>query len=161
MAPPSGPQRGPSTRREGREGGGRTRGGITKRRGPVGTDRDGDVSMDAPAGSADGRPSPTGRGKRGAARGRGTTRTSSRIAQNVKNYAGDRGETGQLSKAHFQRAVIKVHGIKDSKAASNTDGGLRNLVDFIERKASSRDKRVTISKVLQPVRTCLDFYEEK
>jgi len=159
MAPPTGPRGGTNSRREGREGGrGARGGGITKRRGNVGTDRDGDVSMDAPAGgSANGRPNPTGRGNRGAARGsRGTTRTSSRIAQNVKNYIGDHGQVGQLPKGQFNRATLKVHGLKDSKAANNPDGGLRSLVDFIERKAS-RDKKLTISKVLQPARIISGF----
>lgn len=167
MAPPTGPRGGTNSRREGREGGrGARGGGITKRRGNVGTDRDGDVSMDAPAGgsgsgSGNGRPNPAGRGTRGAGRGsRGTTRTSSRIAQNVKNYVGDRGQVGQLSKAQFNRATLKVYGLKDSKASTNADGGVRSLVDFIERKAS-RDKKITISKVLQPVQIYIPGFWKK
>jgi nuclear RNA export factor len=43
-------------------------------------------------------------------------------------------------------AVIKILGLKASKAAANRDGGLRGLLEFLERKASSR-KKVTIKKV--------------
>lgn len=32
---------------------------------------------------------------------------------------------------------IRVHGLKESKAASNADGGLKDLLGFLERKASA------------------------
>ncbi|KAK0633535.1 hypothetical protein B0T14DRAFT_561124 [Immersiella caudata] len=125
-----------------------SRGGISKRRVAGKTDRDGDVSMDAPAGSglnggvAAGRGGT--RGGRGARDSRGSTRAGSRITQNVKNYIGSRGSVA-TNKTHFNKVTLKVHGFRESKAALNDDGGRRSLIDFLERKAS-KDKKVTISK---------------
>lgn len=45
---------------------------------------------------------------------------------------------------------LTVKGLKESKAASNDDGGLRDLLMFLERKAttlSGRNKTVHIKKV--------------
>ncbi|KAL1880514.1 hypothetical protein VTK73DRAFT_5714 [Phialemonium thermophilum] len=61
------------------------------------------------------------------------------------------GHGGRLSinpsKARFAHpAILKVYGLKESKAANNPDGGLRSLLTFLERKASSADKQVTIQK---------------
>jgi nuclear RNA export factor len=66
--------------------------------------------------------------------------------QNVKNYVGSRGSIA-TNKAHFNRATLKIHGFRESKAAQNEDGGKRSLIDFLERKAS-KDKKVTIGKVI-------------
>ncbi|KAK0656391.1 hypothetical protein B0T16DRAFT_316222 [Cercophora newfieldiana] len=124
-----------------------SRGGISKRRAPGKTDRDGDVSMDAAAGSgpnggpAAGRGGARGRGRKDT---RGTTRASSRIAENVKNFVGGRDSVA-TSKALFNKVTLKVSGFQASKAAQNDDGGRRALTDFLERKAS-KDKKVTIGK---------------
>jgi hypothetical protein len=163
MAPPSGPRAGgaaTSTRGKPQSRLGARGGSIQKRRAPGGrVDRDGDVSMDASStnGAAGGA---SGRGGRGGAAKRATqgTRASSRIAQNVATYAqaelgkGDGGRTGRVSvgasKARFAHsATLKVHGLKDSKAASNSDGGVRTLLTFLERKASKGDKHIAIRKV--------------
>lgn len=102
--------------------------------------------MDAPlAGGANGNPVRGGvtRGGRGSRSGRDSvtrsTRGSSRIAESIRNYGSD---PGRASKANFNRAILKVHGLRDSKAASNPDGGRRGLLDFLQRKA----KTVTIGK---------------
>jgi nuclear RNA export factor len=46
---------------------------------------------------------------------------------------------------------LRVRGLKESKAASNPDGGLKDLLSFLERKASGLDaehhKTVRIKKV--------------
>ncbi|KAI9845809.1 MAG: nuclear mRNA export, poly(A)+RNA binding protein [Sclerophora amabilis] len=46
-------------------------------------------------------------------------------------------------RAQLQRSTsldqIKVHGLRQSKAATNPDGGLSNLLSFLERKASGSD----------------------
>ncbi|KAK3337390.1 hypothetical protein B0T19DRAFT_71273 [Cercophora scortea] len=142
MAPPTGPRGGPQ-----RTGGRSSRGGgISKRRhNPLKTDRDGDVTMDAPAAGRSGsgpgaRGSRDGRGGRGLSRG--STRVSSRVAQNLRNYAGD-GTVA--SKAQFNRTTLKILGLRSSKVADKPDGGLRTLLDFLERKAS-KDKQITIGK---------------
>jgi len=143
MAPPTGP-RASRDRQAPRA----SRGGISKRRGANKTDRDGDVSMDAPAGGS----APRGpRGGRGSNKG---TRTSSRIAQNVKLYS---SEGGQGSKSHFNRVTLKVHGVRESKAASNSDGGRRALLEFLEKKAS-KTKKIVIGKVCYPFINSLNNY---
>lgn len=140
MAPPTGPRGGgASRRRDGNRSSTSTLGGgISKRRTNAGTDRDGDVSMDAPAGGSTER---GGRGNRGSRGSRGASRT----ARNIRTYA-ENGVDDAPSKGRFHRQVLKVHGLKSSKAANNPDGGLRGLIEFIERKAS-KDKQVKIGKV--------------
>ena len=89
-----------------------------------------------------------------------TTRSSTRTAQNVVLYGqgelaitGGRGGRGgrvsiNASKTRFAHpAILKIHGLKESKAATNSDGGIRSLLTFLERKASKGDKHVTIQKV--------------
>ncbi|KAK4148512.1 hypothetical protein C8A00DRAFT_19671 [Chaetomidium leptoderma] len=152
MAPPTGPRAGhggsrPSSR--GARGGTRGAGGIGKRRGTPRTDRDGDVSMDS---INTGNP-PTGpaahstRGNRGArgGRGGGPARSSSRLAQNVRNYVADQDGTAASSKPQFNKVTLKIHGLKESKAASNPDGGLRSLLGFLERK-SSKERPITLGR---------------
>lgn len=85
----------------------------------------------------------TGRGGRGA-------RVSSRLTQNVRNYVADQDGTGRNSKAHFNKTVIKIFGLKDSKAATNKDGGLRSLLEFLERK-SSKEKPIALGRVCPPL----------
>ncbi|KAK0703802.1 hypothetical protein B0T26DRAFT_658965 [Lasiosphaeria miniovina] len=140
MAPPTGP-RGNAHRSVPR---GSRGGGITKRRGTPITDKDGDVAMDVPA-TGSGTSGAPARDNRGARGGKGaSTRSSSRIAENIRNYGGDSGQ-GQGSKAHFNRTTLKILGLRNSKAASNNDGGLGTLVNFIQRKAS-KEKPIRISK---------------
>ena len=47
---------------------------------------------------------------------------------------------------------LRVHGLKESKAVTNQDGGLSDLLNFLERKSSSfttgkSSRQVTIKKV--------------
>jgi nuclear RNA export factor len=86
------------------------------------------------------------RGGRGARGGR-SSRASSRLAQNIRNYVSEQDGTARNPKAQFNKVFIKVHGLKESKAASNPDGGLRSLLDFLERK-SSKERPITLGKVL-------------
>lgn len=163
MAPPVGP-RGSSSLARGKQTtrGGSARGGsIQKRRAASNRlDRDGDVSMDASSGGGRGSSS-RGSGRTAPLkRGSITTRSSSRTAQNVALYGDTRlaaleargGRGGRVSmnpsKARFAHtAILKIHGLKESKAATNSDGGMRSLLTFLERKASKGDKQVTIQKV--------------
>ncbi|KAI9828753.1 MAG: nuclear mRNA export, poly(A)+RNA binding protein [Thelocarpon impressellum] len=146
------------------------RGGIQKRRGgPVKTDKDGDLNMDAGAagsGAARGRatrgrgdaPKHTngeaGRGRtamntgaprglfsgaalqkaiaRGMAAGDATVR-GPRAGVSVEGALGEAAGRGRAD------AEITVRGLKESKAAANPDGGLKDLVAFLERKASGTE----------------------
>lgn len=144
MAPPTGPRAG-TTRRATTRGRG---GGISKNRIAPRKDRDGDVSMDAPAaGDAGrgGRGSSRGGAPRGAPRGpsQGTTRATSRLAQNVKNYLAPDGGNSD-NKARFSRATFKIYGLKNSLAMTNDDGGLGALVSFIERKNTYDTKQMKV-----------------
>ncbi|KAK3394819.1 hypothetical protein B0H63DRAFT_555978 [Podospora didyma] len=133
MAPPTGPRGGSARTTAPRSSRG---GGITKRRAAVKTDRDGDVAMDAPAGGPD-NAGGSGRGNHGGRSGgsRGTsrelTRGASRTIQNIK--------------AHLNRTTLKILGLRESKAASNSDGGLRGLVEFLQRKVKGNHP-IRISK---------------
>jgi nuclear RNA export factor len=144
-----------------------SRGGIQKRRGPTKTDNDGDLDMDAPSkrlnrGSANetsGRGRPSGRGPPG--RGPQPSRGAAKVAQIVMKQLGS-GNSSDLS-ARVSRPTksrggyiegltwLRIRGLKQSKAASNPDGGLSDLLSFMERKASSlstgRRRRMTIRKV--------------
>lgn len=144
MAPPTGPRASSHGSRPSLRG---TRGGgVGKRRGTPRTDRDGDVSMDTvspdnpPSGSA----AHSGRGSRASKGGRGG-RSSTRLAQNVRNFVSEQDGTVRNVKQP-NKVTLKIRGLKDSKAASNPDGGLRSLLDFLERK-SSKERPITLGRV--------------
>jgi nuclear RNA export factor len=157
-APPRGPRGSPS----GVQGGGR--GGIQKRRagGPIRVDKDGDLDMDAsgrgksgkgrlesPIPSRPQRPQPPGRGRASAPRGNslGMQKAQQAILRGLgakqANVLDSRNNTGGTT--------LQVDGLKSSKAASNTDGGLESLLGFLERKAAGLDsgsnRTVRIKKV--------------
>ncbi|PQE29685.1 TAP domain-containing protein [Rutstroemia sp. NJR-2017a WRK4] len=141
-APPRGPRHGSS----GGRGGGRG-GGIAKRRagGPTRIDKDGDLDMDAVTG-ANARKA----GKPGV---EGSIPTRPRADRRGGMKSTGRG--GNLTMQRTQAAILRgmdsqqtnilvtlwVKGLKDSKAASNSDGGHQSLVQFLERKASSLDAK--------------------
>lgn len=139
-----------------------SRGGIQKRRGPTKTDNDGDLDMDAPSkrlnrGSTNetrGRGRPSGRGPQ-------PSRGAAKAAQIIMKQLGS-GNSADLSVrvsrptrsrgGHIEGLTwLRVRGLKQSKAASNPDGGLSDLLSFMERKASSfstgRRRHLTIRKV--------------
>jgi nuclear RNA export factor len=154
-------------------------GGLTK------TDRDGDMDMDTPAaaggpgrGSRGSNPKsavPTGprRSARSApAGGRGpkpTTRAadmvkkiieggsgnmSSRIAAGIDTSTRHNRSSRPINAANI--TTLKIGGLQNSKAASNEGGGLRELIIFIERKASvvgKLDRPVRIKKVSVHIRS--------
>lgn len=141
--PPRGPRNStPSVR-------GPSRGGIQKRRGaPARVDKDGDLVMDAEVG---GRRQPgkgrlessiTGRSQATLPYKRGGGSKAQQKALSVS-----RGLGAQQANIVEGSATLKVEGLKSSKAASNSDGGLEALLGFLERKAAGRD-----SKSNRPVR---------
>jgi nuclear RNA export factor len=139
-----------------------SRGGIQKRRGPTKADNDGDLDMDAPSkrlnrGSTNetrGRGRPSGRGPQ-------PSRGAAKAAQIIMKQLGSGNSSdlsGRISRptrskgGHIEGLTwLRIRGLKQSKAASNPDGGLSDLLSFMERKASSfltgRRRHLTIRKV--------------
>ncbi|XXG94012.1 nuclear mRNA export, poly(A)+RNA binding protein [Hypoxylon texense] len=141
-----------------------TRGGISKRRNntAVRVDRDGDLDMDAPvAGGRSSRKPKRGasiptepRSTRSAANGsrgprptakaqqiiqRVITGTSGNLPSRIANgmSGGTKAFKGgrQVNASHTM--TLQVEGLKSSKAANNEGGGLKELLNFLERKAQS------------------------
>ncbi|KAK5624464.1 hypothetical protein RRF57_000180 [Xylaria bambusicola] len=136
-----------------------SRGGISKRQGarPLKVDRDGDLNMDASAAGSASRSQPK-RSNNNATSSSAPIRTSSRnprptaktqqIIQRVIN-----GDPSQISAHRAGRrtdvappVILRVQGLKDSKAASNEGGGLKELLTFLERKSQ------TVGHTARPVR---------
>ncbi|KAK4180393.1 putative mRNA export factor mex67 [Triangularia setosa] len=139
MAPPTGPRGGGN--RNSKPTARTSRGGVAKHRAAARTDRDGDVSMGGPTPGSNPPTGPSGRGGHGRGAGRGASRgsrTSSRLAQNLKNYIGEGG-------SKHAKTTLKILGIKNSKAASNPDGGVKSLLQFIERKAD-KHKHIVLGR---------------
>lgn len=163
---PTGPRSTRSSTTGGKAGG---RGGVGKRRagGPTRIDRDGDLSMDAPAaanGVAPGRtnnkdsPAPSGRrstrSSTAASRPpKPTTRAQQMVAKVIGSGAGSlaaRISAGIDTSSRHRRSdrainaadikTLRVEGLTGSSAADNEGGGLKELVNFLERKASSVGK---------------------
>jgi nuclear RNA export factor len=169
---PNGPRGGPLAAGRGTRGGSSlnsrpsTRGGIQKRRGPsTRMDVDGDLDMGT-TGSAKGprrgngntsgpdshAPRQTRTMRSGTPLGKGQTKATDAI---LRHLQGDGTAIGaritRASRTQTQPLVyFKVSGLKESKAARNAGGGLRDLLTFLERKASGRapdNRTVTIKKV--------------
>ncbi|OAA48697.1 mRNA export factor mex67 [Metarhizium rileyi] len=132
-----------------------TRGGVQKRRaGVTRTDMDGDLDMDAigkRATKAAGieTTGPKARTTR-ATSGRPCRGASTATQTVLKHLQGKSGSslTSRVSAASSGRTTrtrgkganlhfLRIHGLKQSKAATNQDGGLSDLLAFLERKASS------------------------
>lgn len=146
QAPPKGPKNTTTTR-----GGGR--GGIRKQRGagPARVDKDGDLVMGAAAINQQRKSDKAGVSAPRGSRGNGTGRSR-----------GGTGRGASLNSQKGQAAIIrglggsnvgtvKIDGLKSSKAASNTDGGLDSLLSWLERKANAMESKsnrtVKIKKV--------------
>lgn len=127
--------------------------------------------MDSGAGSKPGagaganKPSTTAR--RGAPRSSGPGKTNSRLHQNVvRHLGGDATQIPRASNADRMSAnntTLKVLGLKSSRAVANADGGIRSLLEFLEKKATNvkttgsgpgrRVRPVVIKKVCQGIRS--------
>lgn len=154
------PPRGP---RAGSSGAGKRigRGGVQKRNAgsrATRADKDGDLVMDATTtpGARSGkgllnvqkssRPGETSRGRTPPGPGRGGNLTSQRHQQAVLRGMNMKSVNVVESKAAALGA-LRVRGLQNSRAASNSDGGVESLLAFLERKASGFD-----SKNYKPVR---------
>ncbi|KAI1112490.1 hypothetical protein F5Y14DRAFT_421847 [Nemania sp. NC0429] len=154
---PMGPSKGPAANSRGPRnaqattGRASTRGGISKRRGTgLGrVDRDGDLSMDAPASNnasqshsrrPKGNTAPSGPATRASTRNPRPTAKAQQIIQRVIN--GDASQISARTRSSLRATIapsvtLKVEGLKASRAASNQGGGLKELLGFLERKAQA------------------------
>lgn len=155
MAPPTGPAR--TTRSSARGGAGARRGG-----GPGRVDRDGDLVMDPsikttkPGGgigkrSANNDNKNASSAKRGrpGPRGGAPGRSAIVAAQDkiLRHINANGSDLGSRSRRSHNTTILRVEGLKQSKASSNQDQGLRILLEFLERKAQNMSKRtVTVKK---------------
>ncbi|OAA73255.1 mRNA export factor mex67 [Cordyceps fumosorosea ARSEF 2679] len=121
-----------------------SRGGIQKKRaGPTKIDGDGDLDMEsaarrsaksAGAQSSGGQARPNTRSS--AKTARGTSRTAQNLLKHLAN--GDIGDVpSRPTRGKPALSYLRVYGLKQSKAATNPDGGVKDLLNFLERKASA------------------------
>lgn len=134
--------------------GGTDRGGIRKR-GPTRIDRDGDMDMDAAGGGRN----RGGKRARGGDSGRSTAAAGRTPAMDVIQKAlSDNTASSQATVRQGRKGgggsnleQVCVRGWKQSKAASNRDGGLESLITFLEKKLNAPDSksssRARITKV--------------
>lgn len=72
-------------------------------------------------------------------RGLGSEETITRALRQTPRSARPMGKLVELDRGAVPRGLTQlvVRGFKDSKAASNRDGGIKDLLAFLERKASA------------------------
>ena len=131
---------------------GADRGGIRKR-GPTRTDRDGDMDMDS-AGARGGKRARTSTGRSSTAGRAQPQGMADAIQKAIASNSGAQANVrqGRKGKAPNRDNLeqFSVRGWKESKAASNSDGGLESLIAFLERRMNAHSKtgpRAKISKV--------------
>lgn len=83
----------------------------------------------------------------------GPVASTAKLQQNLLRQIG--GDTSRLpngpraTRSQANTTTIKIFGLKASKAATNPDGGVKSLLEFLERKASGLSNHtVTIKKSL-------------
>lgn len=138
-------------------------GGIQKRRGGrTATDKDGDLDMGSSAGGSGPRrannrssagDSNNSRPQKPTKSGGPPTKPGSKVHQAIARHL-DTGDGADLVSKRRPQSTglvwLSVKGLKESKAAKNEDGGLRDLLTFLERKSTTlagRRKTVVIKKV--------------
>ncbi|KAJ5094642.1 hypothetical protein N7456_010503 [Penicillium angulare] len=132
-------------------------GGGIRKRGPTRTDRDGDMDMDQSGarGGKRGRGG-SGRGNTGRANAGGRTQTRDRTLDAIQRAISDTKDTQVNIRSSKQSnsngnklEQFSITGWKNSKAASNRDGGVESLTAFLERRLNALTKsgpRAKISK---------------
>ncbi|KAL2823186.1 hypothetical protein BDW59DRAFT_100124 [Aspergillus cavernicola] len=117
------------------------RGGIRKRGAPTRVDRDGDLAMGAGAGAIRGQKTRGGSDRHppSGPRTQSIDRTIGAIQKALST------STPQANIRQGGRSAgleqVSVTGWKQSKAASNRDGGVESLVTFLEKKLTSSDSK--------------------
>lgn len=147
-----------------------SRGGIQKKRAGTKTDGDGDLDMDSAARRANKPTAGAGgaqpRSTRSSARNpRGTSKAAQTAIKHITN-GGSKGRGKAQNSAGL--SYLRIRGLKQSKASSNQDGGVSDLLSFLERKASSfstdRQKRnIMIKKVcfaIDEVSGCIELPQQ-
>lgn len=176
--PPTGPR---ATRTSERLTSGRhsSRGGIQKHTGtpPVRVDKDGDVSMGTGSGSGRGngtarratpgrRHDPLGKSSRPTRNGIDTSTIQKTILRSMgSDERLSRGARPSLKSVRGRGRAqntrdgldrITVRGLKQSKAAGNPDGGVSDLIGFLERKATHPD--APASEAVKIKKVCLTLH---
>jgi nuclear RNA export factor len=123
-------------------------GAIAKRKGR--TDRDGDLVMDPTARARPGGGINKG-GKAGGPKPRGA-KAGARGAGFEKQLASHVGGSSAPVRTRPSRGLeeLRITGHKNSKAASNTDGGMSSLIVWVEKRASLKAKRAVKVKKVHP-----------
>ncbi|KAL2863869.1 mRNA export factor mexA [Aspergillus lucknowensis] len=118
------------------------RGGIRKRGAPTKVDRDGDLAMGAGADAIRGQKPRGGQGRSALSGSRTQTldRTMDVIQKALSGSSGAQANIRQGGRGPGLEQVI-VSGWKQSKAASNRDGGVESLVTFLEKKLTAPDSK--------------------
>ena len=156
MAPPRGPRGGGTRAARNNNAGSRpNRGGISKRKGPgAKTDPDGDMEMDSegrrakrPATGGDTNPPKRGRPSRSSAPA--STRLPAKQTEALVRHMNGNPLASRVSmparrgqqKAPQGLVWLTVKGLKESRAADNPGGGVKDLLQFLERKSSALSHR--------------------
>ncbi|KAA8643509.1 hypothetical protein EYZ11_006598 [Aspergillus tanneri] len=132
--------------------GGSDRGGIRKRGAATKIDRDGDLAMDAGSARNRGKKSRGDPGRSVQVGPRTRDRALDAIQKAISNTSESQANIRQGGRGAGLEQVI-VCGWKQSKAASNRDGGLESLITFLEKKLNTADSktgqraRITKSRV--------------
>ncbi|KAI9372801.1 hypothetical protein BJX61DRAFT_505754 [Aspergillus egyptiacus] len=134
-------KKGRASRGQGR-GNASDRGGIRKRGAPAKVDRDGDLAMGAGTGAIRGQKSRGGseRATPSGPRAQTLDRTIGAIQKALSSGASSQANIRQAGRGAGLEQVI-VTGWKQSKAASNRDGGVESLVTFLEKKLTAPDSK--------------------
>ena len=113
------------------------RGGIQKRGGPTRIDRDGDMEMDATGARNRGK---KGRSDPGRLAG-GRASAADAIQKAISGTTDSQANIRQTGKGNLEQ--VGVRGWKQSKAASNRDGGHESLITFLEKKLNTSDSKAS------------------
>ncbi|KAM0281940.1 hypothetical protein ACHAQH_003286 [Verticillium albo-atrum] len=134
---------------------GPSRGGIQKRGRTGRVDQDGDLDMDSASARRSNRPArnePTApRPQRATRSNAAPAKSSARNHQAIARHLdGEGADLVTKKKAQSGPLVwLDIKGLKESKAARNRDGGIRDLISFMERKAQSAGSRTRSVMVLK------------
>lgn len=132
------------------------RGGIRKR-GAVRVDRDGDLDMDGGSGRSRGGKrarGDSGRGTPAGGQAPGRERALDAIQKALSSNVNSQANIRQPRERGGGLEQLIVRGWKQSKAASNPDGGVDSLIAFLERKATPPDPKAAANTRVKITKVC-------
>lgn len=132
------------------------RGGIRKR-GAARVDRDGDLDMDAGAGRSRGGKrarGDSGRSTPAGGQAPGRERALNAIQKAITSNVNSQANIRQPRERGGGLEQVIVRGWKQSKAASNPDGGVDSLIAFLERKAVPTDPKAAANTRVKITKVC-------